>query len=86
MDQIIFLAECMDKKHHSEDFKTVTKLKKITGIDDAFETHVRFKGKEYCIAAISHVGKKQHKGITQKIRSDTNVKSVQMLSEKDVPF
>lgn len=86
MDSIIFLAECMDKKYHSEDYKTVTRLKKVIGIDDAFETHVRFKGKEYCIAAISHVDKKQHKNIAQKIKSDTNVKSVQMLSEKDAPF
>ena len=86
MNSTVFLAECMDKKFHSEDYKTVTRLKKIDGIDDAFETHVRFKEHEYCIAAISHLEKKHHKIIVQKIKKDSNVKSVQILSEKDVPF
>ena len=86
MNTTIFLAECMDKKFHSEDCKTVSRLRKIIGIDDAFETHVRVVGKEYCIAAISHSEKKDQKKLSQIIKKDVNIKSVQIFTEKQVPF
>ena len=85
MANYIFLAQCMHKDH-SQDAITVTHMMKIQGIDDAFETHVPYKGHEFCLAATSHSKPREHKRIISKLLKDSNIKSVKMLSLEDSPF
>jgi|CXWL01.1.fsa_nt_gi hypothetical protein len=85
MNNFIFLAQCMDKTH-LEDPKTITHLLKISGIDDAFETHVPYGREEYCIAAISHSKPRDHQRIITKLLKDNNIKSVKKLTLEESPF
>lgn len=85
MANIIFLAQCMDKSH-IDDAKTVSRIMTIPGIDDAFETHVPYKGEEYCIAAVSHSKMRDHKKIMSKLMKDSNIKSVKKLLLEETPF
>lgn len=75
----------MDKSH-AEDAKTVHRMVKIKGIEDAIETHVPYKGKEYCLAAFSHSAKKEHSRIISSLLKDKNIKSIKKLSEEATPF
>mgnify|MGYP001585075926 CR=1 FL=1 len=85
MNNIIFLAQCMDKTH-VEDANTINRMLKISGIDDAFETHVPYGGQEYCLAAVSHSKPRDHQRIMSKLLKDTNVKSVKKLTLEESPF
>ena len=85
MSDTVFIARCSDKDH-SEDAKIVTRLSKISGISDAFETHFRFKGIEYCIAAKASVKEKRAQKIADVIDNYHKVKAVKILTEEDVPF
>lgn len=82
---MIFLAECMNK-NHLDDANTVIRIMKIPEIDNAFETHVPYKGHEYCLAAISHSKPREHKKIISKLLKDSNIKSVKKLLPEETPF
>ncbi len=75
----------MDKTHR-EDANTVSNMLKISGIDDAFETHVPYEGLEYCLAAVSHTKPRDHPGIISKLCKDPNIKSVTKLTLEESPF
>ena len=75
----------MDKTH-SEDANTINRMLNILGIDDAFETHVPYEGREYCLAAVSHTKLRDHQGIRSKLLKDSNIKSVKKLTLEESPF
>lgn len=85
MSRIIFLAECMDKTH-SQDPKTIRWMLNVSGISDAFETHVPYKGQEYCLAAVSNSKPRDHERIRLKLLKDPNVKSVKKVTLEESPF
>ena len=85
MSNTIFLAQCMDKTH-IEDANTVNRMLKITGVDDAFETHVPYRGQEYCLVAMSYSKPREHQRIISKLLKDSNVKSVKKLTFEESPF
>lgn len=86
MKRTVFLAECIDKNHHAEDRRTVHRLSMISGIDDIFETHIRYQDQEYCIAAISLTDKKHHEKLAKIIENDSNINSVTLVDEDKTPF
>ena len=85
LSNTIFLAQCMDKSH-AEDAVTIHRILKIRGIDDAFETHVPYHGKEYCLAAMSQSKSRDHAKIVSNLLKDSNIKFVKTLTKEETPF